>query len=243
MELKKLASWFVAACAVLALSGCNSTGGEKSAAPASSSSIVSGESATDTTTGSDTDTDSSTDTGGTNSAPTISGSPATSVVAGSAYSFTPATADANGDTLAFSISNKPSWASFNTVTGALSGTPSTTGTYSNIVITVSDGQASASLAAFAIAVTSTTSGTGSATLSWVTPTQNTDGSSLTDLSGYRIYYGNSAGNLTSSVSVSASATSYTVSGLTNGTIYYFAMTSLNASGLESERSTAVSKTI
>lgn len=240
MELKsKFASWLVAACAVLVLSGCNSTGDEKSAAPASSSSIVSSETATGANTESNTDTN----TGGTNLAPTISGSPVTSVVAGSAYSFTPAASDANGDTLAFSISNKPSWASFNTVTGALNGTPSTTGTYSNIAITVSDGNASASLAAFAIAVTSTTSGTGNATLSWVTPTQNTDGSTLTDLSGYRIYYGSSANSLTSSVNVSASATSYTVSGLTNGTTYYFAMTSLSASGLESDRSTAVSKTI
>src|ERR1700716_79476 len=45
--------------------------------------------------------------------PTISGSPATSVVAGQSYSFTPTTTDPSGRTLTFSISNKPSWAAFN----------------------------------------------------------------------------------------------------------------------------------
>src|SRR5207248_8287981 len=88
-------------------------------------------------------------------APTISGSPATSVVAGQNYSFTPTTTDPSGGTLTFSISNPPSWATFSTSTGQLSGTPATgnVGTYSNIVISVSDGMQSASLAAFSISVT------------------------------------------------------------------------------------------
>src|SRR5437879_11603895 len=87
--------------------------------------------------------------------PTISGSPATSVVAGQSYSFTPTTTDPSGKTLTFSISNKPSWASFSTSTGQLSGTPAAAnvGTYSNLVISVSDGTSSAALPAFAIAVT------------------------------------------------------------------------------------------
>ncbi|HXL16563.1 MAG TPA: putative Ig domain-containing protein, partial [Streptosporangiaceae bacterium] len=90
--------------------------------------------------------------------PTISGSPATSVVAGQNYSFMPTTTDPSGKTLTFSISNKPSWASFSTGTGQLSGTPAAAnvGTYSNIVISVSDGTSSAALPAFAIAVTAPT---------------------------------------------------------------------------------------
>jgi hypothetical protein len=60
---------------------------------------------------------------GTNSAPVITGTPATAVTAGSAYSFIPAASDGDGDTLTFSIVNKPSWASFSTSTGELSGTP------------------------------------------------------------------------------------------------------------------------
>src|SRR5207244_6840741 len=86
---------------------------------------------------------------------TISGNPATSVVAGQNYSFTPTTTDPSGKTLTFSISNKPSWANFNAGTGQLSGTPASAnvGTYSNIMICVSDGTSSAALPAFAIAVT------------------------------------------------------------------------------------------
>src|SRR5207253_2652712 len=87
--------------------------------------------------------------------PTIAGSPATSVVAGQSYSFTPSTTDPSGKTLTFSVSNQPSWASFSTATGQLSGTPASAnvGSYSNIVISVSDGTLSASLAAFSISVT------------------------------------------------------------------------------------------
>ncbi len=89
-----------------------------------------------------------------NHAPTIGGTPATSVVAGSAWAFTPAASDADGDALTFSIGNKPAWASFSASTGALSGTPTTAGTYANVVISVSDGRATVSLPAFSIAVAS-----------------------------------------------------------------------------------------
>ncbi|MBN7818750.1 Ig-like domain-containing protein [Bowmanella yangjiangensis] len=92
-----------------------------------------------------------------NSAPTISGSPATSVAQGIAYSFTPTASDADGNTLTFSISNKPVWASFNSTTGALTGTPSAehVGTTNGIVISVSDGNLTAALPAFSITVTAT----------------------------------------------------------------------------------------
>ena len=89
-----------------------------------------------------------------NQAPTIFGSPATSIIAGSNYSFTPSAADPEGDLLTFSIVNRPGWASFSTATGRLSGTPTVgnAGSYNNIVISVSDGEFSASLATFAINV-------------------------------------------------------------------------------------------
>jgi hypothetical protein len=89
-----------------------------------------------------------------NRAPVISGSPAVTAVSGAQYSFTPTASDADGDTLTFSIENKPSWASFNTATGALTGTAST-GIYSNIIISVSDGLESADMTAFSITVEST----------------------------------------------------------------------------------------
>ena len=61
----------------------------------------------------------------TNLPPVISGTPAASIVAGQAYSFQPSASDPNGDTLTFSISGKPAWATFNTSTGRLNGTPGT----------------------------------------------------------------------------------------------------------------------
>ncbi len=90
-----------------------------------------------------------------NRAPSIQGTPTSAVVAGSNYSFSPSAADPDGDTLSFSISNQPSWASFDSTTGQLSGTPSASdvGFYSNILISVSDGEFTASLAAFSINVT------------------------------------------------------------------------------------------
>ena len=91
----------------------------------------------------------------TNDAPTISGTPDSTVAQDSTYTFTPYADDIDGDTLTFSISNAPDWASFNAATGALSGTPANddVGTTSNIVLSVSDGTESVSLDAFAITVT------------------------------------------------------------------------------------------
>jgi len=89
-----------------------------------------------------------------NQPPTISGLPPTSVVAGSTYTFTPSASDPDGDKLSFSISGKPSWASFDTGNGHLSGAPlaGDTGVYSNIRISVSDGEDAVALAAFTITV-------------------------------------------------------------------------------------------
>jgi hypothetical protein len=183
--------------------------------------------------------------GSTNPAPTISGSPARSVTAGTAYSFTPTASDANGNTLTFSIANKPAWATFSTSNGRLAGTPtgSSVGTYSNVTIRVSDGTSTASLAAFSIAVNAASSSVGAATLQWTPPTRNTDGSSLTNLSGYRIYYGTSSTSLTRTVTInSAGVSSYVISDLSPAT-YYFAVTAVNTGGVESSRSSLASKVI
>jgi len=97
-----------------------------------------------------------------NAPPVISGTPATTVVAGAKYSFTPTASDADGDTLRFTITNKPSWASFNRGTGKLYGTPSSgnVGTTTGIVISVSDGLVSVSLPPFDLTVTTATGSTG-----------------------------------------------------------------------------------
>jgi hypothetical protein len=182
--------------------------------------------------------------GTTNQPPTISGTPPTSVKAGSTYAFTPTARDPEGKTLAFSITNKPAWATFSTTTGKLSGTPSSaqTGTYSNIGIKVSDGSLTASLPAFAIVVSTTTT-TGSATLSWTPPTQNTDGSTLSNLAGYRILYGTSAGSLNKTIQVANAGTMrYVVENLATGT-WYFSVRAYSSTGAESTASNTASKAI
>jgi len=174
--------------------------------------------------------------------PTISGTPSTAVIAGSAYSFTPTATGPSGAALSFSISNPPAWATFNTTSGMLSGTPgsSDTGTFANIVISVSDGSASASLQPFTITVDPPA---GSAAVTWTAPTTNTDGSALTDLAGFYVNFGTSADSMLQQVQIaSPGATGYTVTGLTSGT-WYFSVSAYTTTGLQSAPSAAVSKTI
>ena len=179
----------------------------------------------------------------TNTPPTISGQPPTSVNVGAAYTFIPTASDSAKRTLTFSIKNAPSWAAFNTSTGQVSGTPgaSYAGTYANIVISVSDGTASASLTAFSIAVNQISNG--SATVNWTPPTSNSDGSTLTNLAGYRIHYGTASNSLTQSVQVAnVGLTSYTLTNLTGGA-WYFGVSAYTSGGQESALSTVVSKQI
>jgi Fibronectin type III domain len=80
-------------------------------------------------------------------------------------------------------------------------------------------------------------------LSWTAPSKNTDGSPLTDLAGYHIYYGTSAGAWTSTITVlDAAETSYVVAGLAPGT-YYFTVVAFNADGVDSPQSNVGSKKI
>jgi len=178
-----------------------------------------------------------------NRAPGISGTPPTSVTAGDVYTFGPYAWDHDGDTLTFSASNLPSWLSLDRATGRIRGTPTAqqVGTYSNIRISVSDGNASASLAAFSITVLQSGSASGSVTLSWQAPTQNTDGSPLRDLSGYRVRYGTSPSSLTRTVTISnPGITSAVIADLASGT-WYFAVTAVNSQQVESSLSAIVSK--
>jgi hypothetical protein len=82
-----------------------------------------------------------------------------------------------------------------------------------------------------------------ASLAWTPPTSNVDGSSLSDLSGYRIRYGTSASELTQIITINdASTTAYQIKGLAPAT-YFFAIQSFTAAGAESELSGIASKTI
>jgi hypothetical protein len=182
-----------------------------------------------------------------NTPPVIAGAPATSVTANGTYSFQPSATDSDGDTLNFVIANKPSWAGFNTANGRLSGTPASiaVGTYSGIVISVMDGTYTTSLPAFSITVNPAPVQTGSMTLGWVAPVTRSDGTplSLSDINGYRIYYGTTAGAYTNNFDVTdGTATTSTITNLPVGT-YYVAMTTYDSAGMESAKSTQVIKTV
>jgi hypothetical protein len=177
------------------------------------------------------------------SGPTIAGNPPTSVNVGAPYSFIPTTTDPSGNPLTFSIQNLPAWAKFNSSTGALTGTPTAAnaGTYSGIVISVSDGTTSASLPAFSIAVNQVSNGT--ATLSWTPVTSDTNGTPLVGLAGYKVFYGTSATAMNTTVTLAnPSLTSYVVTNLSSGT-WYFAVAAYTSGGTLGVQSNVGTKTI
>ena len=133
-------------------------------------------------------------------------------------------------------------ATFNTATGRLSGTPALGDvlTYSNIVISVSDGTNSVSLPSFALAVVQAV--TGSVTLTWVPPLTNTDGSAL-DLAGYRVSYGRSSTSLDQLVQITnPGLTTYVIDNLAQGT-WFFSIRAYSDSGAQSDPSNVATKTI
>lgn len=85
--------------------------------------------------------------------------------------------------------------------------------------------------------------TGSAQLAWQPPTTNTNGTALTNLAGYHIYYGTNSSALANEVVVNSPNTlTYDVTNLSSGT-WYFAITAYTNSGTESAKSNVGSKTI
>ena len=178
-----------------------------------------------------------------NRPPTISGNPQTVVMMGDSYSFTPTASDPDGDNLTFSVQNLPVWASFDSSIGRISGQPSlgNIGVFERVVVSVSDGIATASIPEFSITVSQVQ--LGSMTLAWTPPTENTDGTALTNLAGYRIYYGLSQGNYPNRVNIdNPGLASYVVENLVPNT-YYVVATSVNLMGVESSYSNVVVKSV
>lgn len=176
--------------------------------------------------------------------PTISGSPPGSVAEGSSYDFRPTASDPDGQSLTFQVQNKPGWAEFDSGTGALTGTPSgsNVGTYSNIVISVSDGQHSVSLPSFSIQVLQRSAAMGAAEVSWSASTTDTEGDPA-QAAGYKVYYGRAPGTYEQSVAIpNAGVVSAMIEDLSAGT-WYFAVAALDAAGMESDLSNEASKTI
>jgi len=193
--------------------------------------------------GSDNTSDYTTPPPASNNPPVISGSPTLRTVQDRAYAFTPTSGDADGDTLRFSITNQPVWASFNTADGTLSGTPGAVhiGTTLAVSISVTDEKATTSLVPFDLEVLPTAFG--SATVSWDAPTTNADGSTLSDLAGFRIHYRTASNSFASPQPINdAPAERAVVSDLEEGT-YFFSVTAVDSSDNESARSPEVSKVI
>jgi hypothetical protein len=187
----------------------------------------------------------------------ISGQPQTNAVSGQLYDFKPTVSGRYASYARFSIADKPSWATFSSLTGELSGIPADVdaGTYSNIVITASTSRRRASLPAFSITVTAATPAPapalaptptpvfGTATISWTAPALNTDGSELQNLAGFRVLYGTNPNQLDQKLELpSATLTSAEIDDLTSGT-YYFAVKAYTTDAVESDVSQTVWKTV
>lgn len=161
-----------------------------------------------------------------------SGSASTVAATGSSGASAPATGNSTG-----SIPSSGSSGASASATGSSTGSTPSSGS------STSTSGTSAGSGGSTPPPTGSTAPTGSATVSWSAPTTNTDGSALTDLAGYHIYYGTSATALTQTVNISSAATtSYVLQSLASGT-WYFAVSAVTNAGIESARSGVVSKTI
>jgi hypothetical protein len=184
---------------------------------------------------------------GANQPPTISGSASATASVGENYSFKPTASDPDGDPMTFSAARVPDWLTFDPETGSLNGRPSAAdvASYRGIRITVSDGKDKASLriARLDVIQSAVQGSAGSATLEWEAPTINADGTPLRDLAGYNIRYGTSPGALDHLVEVrNPGLTTYVVDGLAP-TTWYFAVSSVNSEGIESQSTGVVWTTI
>lgn len=85
-------------------------------------------------------------------------------------------------------------------------------------------------------------GAGALTVTWTPAAKNTDGTDLTNLAGYKIYWGTSPTSMLDVIPVAGAASSYTHSGLAAGT-YYYALATLNLQGVESAKTGTVNGTV
>ena len=88
------------------------------------------------------------------------------------------------------------------------------------------------------------SSTGNATLMWLPPTTNEDGSALEDLAGYKLYYGTSSDKLNNVIKIdNPGLSTYVIDGLSENVTYYFAIKAIDFAGNESIFSNITSKYI
>jgi hypothetical protein len=84
---------------------------------------------------------------------------------------------------------------------------------------------------------------GTVTLAWDPPTENTNGTALSDLAGFMIHYGTQSQTYTNTIQITnPGVTRYVVENLPAGT-YYFAVTAYTTDGEDSAYSPQVSATV
>ena len=173
--------------------------------------------------------------------PELTGTPEVAL-AQEAYFFSPQLSGTSS-AFAFSAENLPAWADIDSADGTVSGIPGTSdvGLHEGIMIVATDGGTTLELGPLTIEVWSV--GDRSVTVNWQPPSENEDGTVLSDLAGFTVRYGRSDTSFDSVVDVSnPGLTSFVVDGLVPGT-YYFTTTAYNAAGSESEPSAIASGTI
>lgn len=165
---------------------------------------------------------------------------------GVTFNYQPTVQDSDSEELRFTAVNLPLWASIDSTSGHISGTPgpNDAGLYEFISITVADATHKVVTAPFSITVNpALESGSGVASLHWEVPPSKVSGEPLDDLAGYRILYGRSSSDLDSSVMIPDPATtSYQFSTLTSG-VWYFAVVAVSSNGLEGPPTTYATKSI
>lgn len=170
----------------------------------------------------------------------LTGTPPTTVNADQLYAFRPTFSGPRYGTLVFEIVNKPVWAVFSVFSGQLIGTPKPNegGAYNNIRISVTDGKTRVTLRDFSITVRAP-SQPRSLTISWEPPARNTDGTTITDLAGYRIYLGRSKTAMTPRATITNPGVSrYFIEPVESGQ-HYVAVTAFNKQGHESTLSEVI----
>jgi len=149
-----------------------------------------------------------------------------------------------GGTLSWAASDNAAWLTLSPASGTNSGivtasvnlTGLASGTY-NAIITVTASGSTNSPQQIPVSLTLSVTAAGTATLSWNASTES-------DLAGYKVYQGTGSGTYGAPLTtLPKTTTSYTATGLQNGTTYFFVITAYDSSGNESTFSNEVSKSI
>lgn len=162
-----------------------------------------------------------------------------SVAQGATQQFTATGTYSDGSTQ--NLTTAVTWSASNTAVATISNAAGSKGLASAVAVGTTSITAISGSVSTTSTLTVTAITTGSATLSWDVPTTNTDGTPLTNLAGYKIYYGTSSGNYTKIIDV-GNVTTYVINNLAPGT-YYFTTSAYDTSGIESGYSNEVSKTL